>query len=240
MSLSKRPKVFCALDGQDLQKLTTLARSIAAHVDGFKTGLEFFCTRGPEGIRAISEMGKPIFLDLKLHDIPNTVKGAVSALHPIAPSILTIHASGGEAMIRAALEGMRESWGQDHIDRSKIVGVTVLTSLDEADLDAQSIPGGSTEHALRLATLTQSAGAHGVVCAPQEAASLRARFGEDFCLVVPGVRPVWADANDQKRVMTPADAAKAGADVLVIGRPITGASSPADAAKRIAEELDSA
>lgn len=233
-------KVYCALDGKDLQKLVNLAHSVAPHVDGFKAGLEFFAARGPDGVRAIQGIGKPLFLDLKLHDIPNTVRGAVESLHPLSPSILTLHAAGGTDMLRAAVEGVRNAFSRDQQARLKLVGVTVLTSMDQQDLAAQGIQRSVGEHALELAKIVRAAGCHGVVCSPHEARALRDTLGNECFLVVPGVRPSWAGSDDQKRVMTPAEAARAGADVLVIGRPITQASNPAEAAQRIRDEVAAA
>ena len=175
----------------------------------------------------------PLFLDLKFHDIPNTVAGAVRAVLPLKPAILTVHASGGRAMLEAA----RDAAAAAGADRPKIVAVTVLTSLDDGDLDAVGQRGPALDQAKRLAAIAQQAGVDGVVCSPKEVAALRAQCGATFLLVVPGIRPSWAATGDQKRVMTPAEAVAAGADHLVIGRPITAAADPAEAARRIAAEL---
>jgi orotidine-5'-phosphate decarboxylase len=177
--------------------------------------------------------GIPLFLDLKLHDIPNTVAGAVRSIAPLGVAMTTIHASGGAAMMKAAVEAAREA-----PTRPWLLGVTILTSLDEAALVAIGISGGMRDSVRRLAALAQESGMDGAVCSPHEVAALRAQCGADFKLVVPGVRPKGTAANDQSRVMTPAEARDAGADVLVIGRPITGAADPVQAAATIASGLE--
>ena len=226
-------KLYCALDTTDLAAAEALAGGLGSAVDGIKLGLEFFGAHGPEGVERLAAPQRPVFLDLKLHDIPNTVAGAVRALLPLEPAILTIHAAGGGAMMRAAAEAAREAGAH----RPKIVGVTILTSLDGGDLARMGWETEISDAVRRLAGEASENGLDGVVCSPHEAARLRTDQGPDFLLVVPGIRPVWAASGDQKRVMTPAQAAAAGADVLVVGRPITGAGDPADAARRIAAEL---
>jgi orotidine-5'-phosphate decarboxylase len=179
----------------------------------------------------------PLFLDLKLHDIPNTVAGAVRAVVPLRPTLLTVHAGGGGAMLRAAADAAGEAAAKAGTARPRIVAVTVLTSLAEADMSAIGQHGPIADQARRLAALARSSGLDGVVCSPHEIEALRAECGTGFLLVVPGIRPSWAAAGDQKRVMTPAEAARRGADYLVIGRPITAATDPAVAASRIAAEI---
>lgn len=226
-------KLFCALDTTDLARAEALATTLGTTVDGIKLGLEFFGAHGPEGVVRLSAQGRPVFLDLKLHDIPNTVAGAVRALLPLEPAILTIHAAGGGAMMRAAAGAAREAGAK----RPKIVGVTILTSLDGNDLARMGWRMEVSDAVRRLAGEASKNGLDGVVCSPHEVALLRADLGPEFLLVVPGIRPSWAASGDQKRVMTPAQAARAGADVLVVGRPITGADDPGDAARRIAGEF---
>ena len=226
-------KLYCALDTTDLAAAEALAGVLGGAVDGIKLGLEFFGAPGPEGVVRLSAQGRPVFLDLKLHDIPNTVAGAVRALLPLEPAILTIHAAGGGAMMRAAAEAAREAGAK----RPKIVGVTILTSLDDDDLAGMGWEMEVSDAVRRLAGEASENGLDGVVCSPHEAARLRADLGPEFLLVVPGIRPSWSASGDQKRVMTPAQAAQAGADVLVVGRPITGAENPAEAARLIAGEL---
>ncbi len=226
-------ELYCALDTTDFARAEALAGALGGAVDGIKLGLEFFGAHGPEGMARLAAQGRPVFLDLKLHDIPNTVAGAVRALLPLEPAILTIHAAGGGAMMRAAAEAAREAGAK----RPKIVGVTILTSLDDDDLAGMGWEMEVSDAVRRLAGEARENGLDGVVCSPHEAARLRADLGPEFLLVVPGIRPSWSASGDQKRVMTPAQAAQAGADVLVVGRPITGAENPAEAARLIAGEL---
>ncbi|HEX6118910.1 MAG TPA: orotidine-5'-phosphate decarboxylase, partial [Dongiaceae bacterium] len=205
-------------------------------VSGVKIGLEFFNAHGPAGVAEIAELGAPLFLDLKFHDIPNTVAGAVRAVAPLKPMILNLHAAGGDAMMRAALDAARDSAARLGATPPKLIAVTVLTSLSDVDLAEVGQPGAS-DQVRRLAALTRACGLDGVVCSPHEVAALRRDLGRDFLLVVPGVRPAWAAAGDQKRIMEPRQAMAAGADFLVIGRPITAAADPAAAARRIVAEL---
>ena len=227
--------VFCAIDTTDVDKATTLARTVRGLVGGVKLGLEMFCAQGPLAIRRIAGE-QPLFLDLKLHDIPNTVAAAVRAVAPIRPDFLTVHASGGAAMLRAAAEAAAETAAPDG-NRTRLLGVTVLTSLDDADLDGVGQRPPVAGQVARLADLAQRCGLDGVICSPHEVAALRAQCGPDFRLVVPGIRPAGAATGDQKRVMTPAEAMRLGADHLVIGRPITAAADPAVAARAIRDEL---
>jgi orotidine-5'-phosphate decarboxylase len=220
--------VFLAVDTTDLAEARRLASACAPHIGGLKLGLEFFAAHGPAGVAAFVGQGLPIFLDLKLHDIPNTVAGAVAALAPLAPAMLTIHAAGGPAMIAAARAAAPKG--------TAIIAVTVLTSIDGQDLARIGVPDAPAVQAPRLAALAHEAGADGIVCSPHEAAAIRAAW-PDGLLVVPGVRPAGSASGDQKRIMTPADAMAAGASVLVIGRPITAAADPAAAAAAIAASL---
>ena len=229
-------RVFVALDTTDLSRAAALAHQLAGTVGGVKLGNEFFTAQGPDGVRAVAG-GERLFLDLKFHDIPNTVAGAVRAAAHLRPSLLTIHASGGRAMLEAAAQAAREAAEDLDVARPLIIGVTVLTSLDDGDLAAVGQQGPADDQVMRLAALAQASGCDGVVCSPREIEALRTSSGPEFKLVVPGIRPAWAAAGDQKRVMTPAEALQAGADVLVIGRPITAAADPLAAARRIAEEL---
>ena len=229
--MTKNP-VFVALDTPSLERARTLAQTLKPFVGGVKLGLEFYGANGPEGVRAIASVGAPVFLDLKLHDIPNTVAGAMKALAPIGAAILNVHASGGAAMMRAAAEaaGTVER-------RAKIIAVTVLTSLEDRDLPEIGVSGTALAQAVRLAVLAKDSGLDGVVCSPLEIAAVRAACGPEFLIVTPGVRPAGGELGDQKRVMTPKQAMDAGADILVIGRPITGAPDPVKAAQQIAADL---
>ena len=238
---SPAARIYAAIDTTDLARARALSRALAGVVDGLKLGKEFFTAHGPEGVRAV--LGDPetrqlgLFLDLKFHDIPNTVAGAIRAAAPIAPNWLSVHASGGPAMLRAAADAAAQTTGPDGRPRTRVLAVTVLTSLDDADLEAvgQHTPAGAQVD--RLGTLARDQGVDGLVCSPREISPLRARLGPEVALVVPGIRPTWTVAGDQKRITTPRDALAAGADVLVIGRPITQADDPAAAARRIVDEI---
>lgn len=225
--------VFCALDTPDLKAAAALADSLKGSIGGLKLGLEFFMAHGQDGYCAIADKGLPIFLDVKLHDIPNTVAGAVSSLLPLRPAFMTVHAGGGPAMMRAAAEAAAKAGP----DRPKLLAVTVLTSLDGEDLAAVGQDADTRGQVVRLAKLAKANGMDGCICSPEEITSLRAVLGKDFILMVPGIRPAWAASNDQKRTLTPREARDAGASYLVIGRPITKANDPAEAARKIAEEL---
>lgn len=220
--------VFVGLDTPDLAQAQALARQVAPHVGGLKLGLEFFMANGPEGIRRMGDVGLPIFLDVKLHDIPNTVAGALRSLAGLDLAIVNVHAGGGLPMMQAAREACRPG--------TRLIAVTVLTSLDEADLSAMGVFGNPATQVHRLAVLAREAGLDGVVCSAHEVATLKAEW-DDGLFVVPGIRPAGADLGDQKRVMTPRAALAAGAGVLVIGRPITAAPDPAAAAAAIAAGL---
>lgn len=221
--------IFVAVDTPDIAAARALLAKVAPHVGGVKLGLEFFCAHGPAGIAAVMEgQSLPLFLDLKLHDIPNTVAGAVRSLAPLSPAILTVHAAGGHAMLAAAKAAAPA--------QTRVVAVTVLTSLDDGDLAACGVPDGAAVQAGRLAQVVRRAGLDGIVCSPHEVAVVKAAW-TDGLFVVPGVRPAGSDVGDQKRVMTPSEALNAGAGVLVIGRPITAAPDPAAAAAAIAASL---
>jgi orotidine-5'-phosphate decarboxylase len=224
--------IFVALDTPSLDRAKALAQSLRPFVGGLKLGLEFFAANGPDGVRAIVSHGMPVFLDLKLHDIGNTVAGAMKALAPLGATIINVHASGGAAMMRAAAEAARGSGS------AKIIAVTVLTSLVDRDLTMLGISGTALAQAVRLALQAKEAGLDGAVCSPHEIGAIRKACGSGFMIVTPGVRPSGGELGDQKRVMTPKEALQAGADILVIGRPITGASDPVQAARRIAAQIN--
>jgi orotidine-5'-phosphate decarboxylase len=221
--------LFVALDTPSLQAARTLAEAVRGYVGGLKLGLEFFTANGPAGVRELSALGLPIFLDLKLHDIPNTVGKAVASLATLEPAVLTVHAAGGEAMLAAARAAAPSS--------CKVVAVTVLTSLDEADLSSIGVHSDPAEQVARLAELTRRAGCDGIVCSGAEVASARDTWPDGY-FVVPGLRPSGSDVGDQKRVLTPTKALSRGASLLVIGRPITAADDPAEAARSIAASLE--
>lgn len=232
-----RSRIALALDLSSHREILETARYLAPAAGYLKVGLEAFISEGPGLVPAVTALGLPVFLDLKLHDIPNTVRKAAAAAARTGASIINVHASGGMDMMRAALEGAAEgASGQ----RPKVIAVTVLTSLSALHLAAAGYAKGPRETALRLAALTKEAGLDGVVCSPEEIEAIRKGCGEDFFLVVPGIRPAGSDKGDQSRVATPGAAIRAGADLLVIGRPITEAPDPLLAARAIAQEIESA
>ncbi|MFN4136482.1 MAG: orotidine-5'-phosphate decarboxylase [Novosphingobium sp.] len=220
--------VYLALDLPRLDAAIALANKVKGHIGGLKLGLEFFCAHGHHGVHEIAKVGLPIFLDLKLHDIPNTVAGAMQAIHVLEPAIVTIHAQGGRAMMEDAKAAAGE--------HCKVVAVTVLTSLDDADLGDLGIGGSAHDQALRLADLAQEAGLDGIVCSGHEVGAIHKRWKNGF-FVVPGLRPAEARLGDQKRAVTPRAARDAGASVLVIGRPISRAEDPVAAARAIEATL---
>lgn len=227
-----RNPVFVALDTPDLKHALELGRSLKDHVGGLKIGLEFITAHGPEGVRAVVATGLPVFADVKFHDIPNTVAAASRELAKLGAMLFNIHVSGGEVMMREAVKAARA------VDpRVAVIGVTVLTSIDDDILDSVGQRGPAPEQVVRLARLAKHSGLDGVVCSAQEIGPIRAACGPDFTLVTPGIRPAGADLADQRRVMTPAEAYRAGANILVVGRPITAAADPVAAARAIAAEL---
>ena len=223
-----RSPIFVAIDTIDLDRAKRIAARVHNHVGGIKLGLEFFCANGLHGIREMAELDLPIFLDLKLHDIPNTVAKAIQALYPLEPAILTVHAGGGRAMMEDAKAAAPSG--------TKVVAVTVLTSLDEDDLTSIGIGSGPHAQVERLTELAREAGLDGVVCSGNEVAAAKQLWPHGF-FVVPGVRPSNGEAGDQKRVITPRRALDKGASILVIGRPITEAEDPDQAARAIEATL---
>lgn len=227
-------RLILAIDTTDMEEAARWIAAAGPSCDAIKLGLEFTFGRGLDAVGRLSA-GRALFLDLKLHDIPNTVAAAVRALAPVRPAMLTIHAAGGSAMIAAARQAVDDGFPQGQ--RPILLAVTVLTSLDAEALHATGVAGGPRQQVLRLGRLAVAAGADGLVCSPHEVSALRDVLGAEPCLVVPGVRPPGAASGDQKRVMTPAEARRAGADWIVVGRPITRSDDPAAAAAAIAAEL---
>ena len=220
--------IFVAIDTPDLDRARAITLAVAGHVGGIKLGLEFFSTHGRAGVREMAGLGLPVFLDLKLHDIPNTVAKAVHALSPLAPAILTVHAAGGRAMMEDAKAAAPEG--------TKVVAVTLLTSLDGNDLRSIGLGVDPHPQVIRLTELAHDAGLDGVVCSGAEVKAVRKLWPKGF-FVVPGVRPADGHVGDQKRVVTPREALDAGASILVIGRPITAAENPNLAARAIEATL---
>jgi len=221
-------RIFVALDTPDLERAKAIAMRVHHHVGGIKLGLEFFMANGRAGVREMAEIGLPIFLDLKFHDIPNTVAKAIMALRPLEPAILTVHAAGGRAMLEDAKAAAPTG--------TKVVAVTTLTSLDGTDLASIGCPDNPHDQVLRLTELAMSAGVDGVVCSGAEVRAAKKLWPKGF-FVVPGVRPANGVAGDQKRVVTPRQAIDAGASILVVGRPITQAENPDTAAREIEATL---
>ena len=220
--------IYVAIDTADPDRAKAIAGRVKNHVGGFKLGLEYYSANGPAGVRDIAALGLPIFLDLKLHDIPNTVAKAIHALRPLEPFILTVHAAGGRAMMEDAKAAAPSG--------TKVVGVTVLTSLDGEDLAAIGMAGDTHAQAMRLTELAREAGLDGVVCSGAEVKAAKKLWTDGF-FVVPGVRPAGAASSDQKRIVTPRQALDSGASILVVGRPITQAEDPDLAARAIAATL---
>ena len=221
-------RIYVAIDTPDLARAKAIVERVRHHVGGIKLGLEFFAAHGQPGVREMAELGLPVFLDLKLHDIPNTVAKAVMALAPLDPAILTVHASGGRAMLEDA-----KAAAPAH---TKVVAVTMLTSLDADDLAATGVVGSAHDQVARLSELARLAGLDGIVCSGAEVAAAKAAWPKGF-FVVPGVRPADGPIGDQKRVVTPRAAIDAGASILVVGRPITQADDPDAAARAIGATL---
>jgi orotidine-5'-phosphate decarboxylase len=220
--------VYLALDVPQLEPAKALVEKVKAHVGGVKLGLEFFCAHGAHGVHEIAHCGLPVFLDLKFHDIPNTVAAAMQAIHVYEPAIVTVHASGGRAMMEDAKAAAANG--------TKVVAVTMLTSLDATDLTNTGVYGSAETQVMRLAELAHAAGLDGIVCSGQEVGMVKKAWRDGF-FVVPGLRPAGNGTGDQKRVVTPRQARDNGASVLVIGRPISRAEDPAAAARAIEATL---
>ena len=236
MPTTNADRIIIALDVQTKEEGIALVSRLK-DARTFKVGLELFTAEGPALFRKLKALRKDIFLDLKLHDIPNTVGGAVRSAFKHGVQMMTIHTSGGREMMAKAAEVAREIARETGRPKPVLLGVTILTSLKGADLEEVGQPSDVASQVLRLAGLAKAAGLDGVVCSPQEIEVIRKEYGRELAIVTPGIRPVWAAAQDQKRIMTPAEAVAKGADYLVIGRPITGAPSPNEAFLRVVEEL---
>jgi orotidine-5'-phosphate decarboxylase len=231
-ALSSKDRLIIALDVSRASEAQKIVAEIGDTASTYKVGKQLFTAEGPQVVRDLVASGRKVFLDLKFHDIPNTVAGAVKSAAELGVSMLTVHASGGSKMLRAAAEAAGQS-----SSKPLILAVTVLTSLNDEDLQELGSPVGVADQVLRLAGIARNAGIGGIVASAHEARSLRRNLGEGFAIVTPGVRPAGSDPGDQARVVTPADALQAGASHIVVGRPVTGDPNPAAAAKRILEEL---
>lgn len=233
-----RERLIVAMDLSTLESINRTVIQIGDAVDYYKIGMESFYSLGEAALKLMSANRKKIFLDLKLHDIPNTVSRSVKALCRYEPAMTTIHASGGPAMLRAAVEAAVEASGQLGHKRPKLLGITVLTSIDEAEWSMVGYTRSIRDSVLRLAELCQQTGMDGVVASPQEAAAIRQRCGDDFLIVTPGIRPLYGAKGDQSRTATPAEALRDGADYLVVGRPVLAAVDPRAAAIEIVKEME--
>jgi orotidine-5'-phosphate decarboxylase len=236
-----KEKIIVALDVPSAEAALRVAEKLHSHVGMFKVGSEVFTAEGPLVARYLVAAGEQIFLDLKFHDIPNTVRAAAHQAGMLGVSLLTVHASGGRKMMDAALEGVRAAAQARGVARpTRVLAVTALTSLSAEDLAEVGFQGSPEEVVVRLARLAKAAGVDGVVASPREIAVIRQACGPNFLIVTPGIRPATGASNDQARTATPESAIRAGADYLVIGRPITGADDPAAAADAIAAEMENA
>jgi orotidine-5'-phosphate decarboxylase len=235
--MKRRTEIIVALDTASGGRALDLVRSLRGQISIFKVGLELYTATGPSIVREIKGLGAEVFLDLKFHDIPNTVARAAAEAARMGVAMLDVHLSGGAAMIRRAVDEVEAACTLNQIRRPALLGITVLTSLGDESLPPLGIHRTAHEQVLALAALGQEAGLDGVVASPRELQSLRSRLGSDFVLVTPGIRPEGAPVDDQVRTLTPREAVEAGADYLVIGRPITGADSPAAAARDILRSI---
>ena len=239
MPMSAKEKIIVALDVPGADAAVRIAQKLHGHVGLFKVGKEVFTAEGPVVAQRLLAEGNKVFLDLKFHDIPNTVRAAAQQAAKLGVSLITIHASGGRKMIAAAAEGVRAAAKETGaLQHAKVLAVTALTSLGAEDLAEIGFAGSPEEVVVRLARLAKSSGADGVVASPREIGVIREACGPDFLIVTPGIRPVAGSSDDQARTATPESAIRAGADYLVIGRPITGAADPVAAADAIAAEME--
>lgn len=227
-----KDRIFIALDVPSADDALRLVGRLSGEATSFKIGLQLFCAAGPDLVRELADRGLKIFLDLKFHDIPNTVAGAVKSVAELGAAVINIHCSGGTEMLRAAKEALPSE------NPPALIGVTVLTSLDDDDLRDLGVAHTSEGQVLLLARTAKEAGLDGVVCSARELDLLRSELGENFVLVTPGIRPAWSAVGDQKRITTPEQALRDGASALVIGRPVTAAPDPAEAMRRIVKECD--
>lgn len=236
MKLQAKPRIFIPLDYPDSESALGMCQKLLPLKPGFKVGLELFVAQGPAVVEALTRLGAEIFLDLKFHDIPNTVAGAVRAASRSGARYINVHCGGGLGMLQAAVKARDEAAG-DSGNRPVLLGVTVLTSLDDRAVQEIGFPRSASQQVKHFVDLAVEAGLDGVVCSAQELPLVRQLAGESFVTMVPGIRPSWSGADDQKRVMSPSEAAAAGAHCLVIGRPITAAPDPYQALQKVMSEL---
>ena len=234
LSFKNKNALFCALDMKSIDQALSFTNIIKDYIDGIKIGMEAFYSMGIDGYLRLQDLNIPIFLDLKLHDIPNTVSSAIKSLIPLNPYMINVHISGGAVMLREAVSAIHES--KDN--RPKIVGVTILTSMNESSFEEQGLKLNIQDQVINLATLAADCGLDGVVCSAHEAGKVKSKCGKDFLTVVPGIRLEKKQSDDQKRTLTPYEAVRNGADILVVGRPLTKASDPLEVAKIIRKNID--
>ena len=234
--MNSKKKIIVAIDTIDTNEALKITKLIP-DVGAFKLGLEYFCANGPKGISKISETGVKIFLDLKFHDIPNTVAGAIRASLNLEPYMMTVHLSGGYNMLHRTMEEVKEYCVKNSLKIPLILGVSVLTSIDDNDFTSLGLIGKVEDQVIRLAKLAKDAGLDGMVCSAKELKIVKKKMGQNLILVTPGIRPAGGIMNDQKRITTPSQAISDGADFLVIGRPITEAIDPVQALNNISSEI---
>lgn len=234
MNFKEKNAIFCALDMKDTDLAVSFTKSIIDYIDGVKIGMEGFYSMGIDGYNRIQDLNLPIFLDLKLHDIPNTVNSAIKSLLPLKPFMLNVHVTGGAEMMVSAKQAVEESKNEKPL----LVGVTILTSMNENSFKEQGLKLNIGNQVTNLANLAMKSGLNGVVCSPHEARKVKDMCGEDFLTVVPGIRPQTSGSQDQKRIMTPKEAVKNGADILIIGRPLTRSKDPISAVKEIRMSIE--
>lgn len=234
-----KEKICVALDVDSRQKAKTLVKKLADHVGYFKIGFQLFTSEGPKIVRMVLDQGGKVFLDLKFHDIPNTAANASVEAMKLGASIINIHSSGGFEMMKTVVTTITTKAQELRLTKPIILAVTVLTSLNQQNLNEDlRIPGDIESHVIHLARLTERAGVDGVIASPLEIKKIREACRKDFVILTPGIRPAWSSSDDQKRIMTPRQAIDAGADIIVIGRPIIAAKDPSDAAKKVLDEIE--
>jgi orotidine-5'-phosphate decarboxylase len=236
--MAGKDKLIVALDVNDMRKVKTLVAELGDGAVYYKVGMELFYSVGPEVIRYLRAVNKQVFLDLKLHDIPNTVAQSMKVLTSLGVSMLNVHAAGGMAMMKAAAAAVKSQAEELKVSRPLVIAVTVLTSIDQQEWEGLNYGADLTEQVVHLAKLAQAAGMDGVVASPQEAAAIRKACGEKFVIVTPGIRPANSEVNDQSRIATPSGAIGSGAHFLVVGRPITAAAQPKLATEKIVKEME--
>ncbi len=232
--MNKRAQIYLSLDSSDVNESIILLKKLDNKIDGVKIGKEFFSSNGPEGVKKICKLDIPVFLDLKFHDIPNTVYGAVKSISKLKPRILNVHTLGGPRMLEAAVKSVNDNFIEN---KPLIIGVTLLTSLNQKNINLMGFKGNIDEIVLNLALIAKNSGLDGVVCSPKEIKTIREYFGKDFLIITPGIRLNNSIKDDQIRTLSPIEAQKQGANILVIGRPITMSKDPLKITKEIIESL---